>query len=74
MAVGKIEILEGVLKNELKIEDIFKTMPEKDIIKYFNDMAIKNTDKREEMKRHNKQLLENLIILGKEYINKKASK
>ncbi len=74
MGVGKIGILEGVLRNELKIEDIFKTMPEKEILKYFNDMIIKNIDKREEFKNQNKVLLENLIILGKEYNRKKYFK
>ena len=34
----------------------------KDILKYFNDMVIKNIDKREEIKKQNKQLLENLVL------------
>lgn len=71
---GKIGILEGVLQNELKIEDIFKTMSEKEILKYFNDMVIKNIDKSEEIRIQNKMLLENLINLGKEYQKIKYSK
>lgn len=71
MSNGKIGILEKVLKRELKIEDVFKAMPEKDILKYFNDMVIKNIDKKDEIKKQNKKLLENLIFLAKEYKNMK---
>jgi hypothetical protein len=67
---GKIEILEGLVKNELKIEEIFKTMPEKELMHYLNDIVIKNINQKENLRKENKVLLENLIVLTKEYTSK----
>jgi len=64
---GKIKVLDDVLQRKIKIEDVFQM--ENEIFKYFNDMIIKNIDKREEIKRNNEKLLEILILLGKEYKN-----
>jgi hypothetical protein len=64
---GKIEILEGIINKKLGLESILANTPDHDLIKYFNDMTIKNIDRKEELKKNNKILLERLINLGKEY-------
>ena len=69
MANTKIQILESVLSKKMKTEDLLKSVSEKDLYKYFNDMVVKNIDKREELKKKNKILLEKLIVLGKKYKN-----
>jgi len=48
-------------------------MTEKQKISYFNEMLIRNVDRREEIKNHNKILLEKLLILGKKYKQLKKS-
>jgi hypothetical protein len=62
----KIDILEKINKSELNLEDFLKSK-EVDLMKLFNDMVIKNMDKKDLLKKNNKMLLENLITLGKEY-------
>jgi hypothetical protein len=66
MAEGKLSILEKVAKKEISLEEVFKSLQEKEILKYFNDMAIKNIDKKEDLKRQNDILFEQLIIIGRE--------
>ncbi len=67
---GKLNILEGLVKNELKFEEIFRTIPEKELMHYLNDMVVKNIDKKQELRTQNIVLLENLMILAKEYQKK----
>ena len=65
--LGKIDILEGIISKRISQESFLSKISEKELIRYFNDMTIKNIDSREEIKRKNKILLERLINLGKEY-------
>ncbi len=64
---GKIEILEAIINKKSNLESILANTPDHDLIKYFNDMTIKNIDRREDIKKNSKSLLEKLIKLGKEY-------
>ncbi len=64
---GKIEILEGIINKKSTIESVLENTPDAQLIKIFNDMTIKNIDRREEINKNIKVLLERLIILGKEY-------
>lgn len=68
----KIDVLEKINKSELNLEDFLKTK-EIDLLKLFNDIVIKNMDKRDKLKLNNKMLLENLINLAKEYKHLKGS-
>jgi hypothetical protein len=65
--IGKMEVLEVIINKKSNLESILANTPDQDLIKYFNDMTIKNIDRREEIKKNSKILLDRLIILGKEY-------
>ena len=62
----EIDTLEKLTKNEFNLEYFLKS---KDIDhkKLFNEIVIKNINKRDQLKSNNKMLLENLINLGKEH-------
>ena len=65
--LGKIDILEGIISKRISQEHFLSSISEIELIRYFNDMTIKNIDSREEIRRKNKILLERLITIGKEY-------
>lgn len=62
----EIDTLEKLTKNEFNLEDFMKSK-DTDHNKLFNEIVIKNINKRDQLKSNNKMLLENLINLGKEH-------
>jgi hypothetical protein len=68
----KIDTLEKINKSELNLEDFLKSKV-LDHMRWFNDIIVKNMDKKDQLKMNNKMLLENLINLGKEYKQLKGS-
>ena len=62
----KIDTLEKINKRELNLEDFMKSK-DIDLLKLFNDIIVKNLDKKNQIKTTNKMFLENLINLGKDY-------
>ena len=70
----KIELYERNLNEKVKHEGLLQgvclfnlKLYESRLFKYFNEIVIKNIDKREVAKKKNKILLEKLLILGKKF-------
>jgi hypothetical protein len=66
----KIAVLKE-LNNKATIEELQRTYSEKELLSIFNDIVIRNVDKKEEIKKNNKLLLEKFILMGREYKNNK---
>ena len=68
----KISMLKD-FNNEPSIDSLLKNYSEKELFMIFNDIAIRNIDKKEEIKKNNKILLEKYLASCKDYKNLKGN-
>jgi hypothetical protein len=70
MVNKKISLLKA-LCGKMPLDELILKNGEKELLVIFNDMCVKNIDRKEEIKKHNKSLLERLLVISREYKNLK---
>jgi hypothetical protein len=54
------------LNSKTSLDELIKKYGEKEMLTILNDMTIRNIDKKEDIKKHTKTLLERFLVICKE--------